>query len=436
MSPPADAATFVDERLGAARPLRAALRYVFPDHWSFLLGEMALYAFVVLVASGVFLALNFDPSTTQTVWHGPYPPLDGETVSAAYASALNLSFKVPAGLLMRQVHHWAALLFLVAITFHLFRIAFTAAFRKPRELNYMVGVTLLIVAVLEGYVGYSLLDDLLSGMGLAIGNGTALSIPGVGGALAALIWDGPFPGGPAFQPRLFAVHVFVLPALLAALIAAHLVMIVRVHHTQFRGPGRRERNVVGSPMWPAYALRSAGWFLLVAGVLVLAGGLIQINPIWQWGPYETWIGENGAQPDFYLGWLIGALRLMPNWEIRGFGHTLVPNPFFGGIVFPGVVFGVLYALPFLDRVLFTRDQAEHHLLDHPRDNPRRTGFLSAFAMWVGTIFVAGSADRFFLAFGVSYELQVWLFRGLALLGPPVTYMVAVRLCRDVREAPA
>jgi ubiquinol-cytochrome c reductase cytochrome b subunit len=431
-----DRVAFLDERLGAARPLRKALRYVFPEHWSFLLGEMALYAFVVLIATGVYLALFFDPSTAQTTWHGPYAPLDGVQMSRAFSSALDLSFTVPGGLLMRQTHHWAALLFLVAITLHLLRVAFTGAFRKPRELTYAVGVTLLVLAVVEGYAGYSLLDDLLSGMGLAIGYSTALSLPGVGGALGSLIWDGPFPGGPALESRLYIVHVLLLPAAIATLIGLHLLMVVRTRHTQFPGPGRREGNVVGTPLWPAYALRSLGWLLAVAAVLVLLGGIVQINPIWQWGPFEPWLGENGAQPDWYLGWLIGALRLMPNWEIHAFGRTIVPNPFFGGVMFPGAVFGFLYALPWLDRVLLTRDGAEHHLLDRPRDNPRRSGALAAVLVLVATVFFFGSADRVFLSLSIPYDLQLWLFRVFVFVGPMIAYTATRRGCLALRRADA
>jgi quinol---cytochrome-c reductase cytochrome b subunit len=436
MSPTGDPVAFVDERLGAARPLHKALRYVFPEHWSFLLGEMALYAFVVLVATGVFLALFFDPSTVPTTWHGPYAPLDGTQVSRAYGSALDLSFTVPGGLLMRQAHHWAALLFVVAITLHLLRVVFTGAFRKPRELTYVVGVTLLTLAVVEGYAGYSLLDDLLSGMGLAIGYSTALSLPGIGGAVGALLWDGPFPGGPAFESRLFIVHVFILPAAIATLIGAHLWLVVRTRHAQFPGPGRRERNVVGAPLWPAYMLRSLGWLFAVAAVLVLLGGLVQINPVWQWGPYQPWVGENGAQPDWYLGWLIGALRLMPNWELTLFGRTLVPNPFFGGVLFPGLVFGFLYALPLVDRVLFTRDRAHHHLLDRARDNPRRTGVLAAMLVWVVLVFFFGSADRVFLSLSIPYELQLWLARALAVVAPALAYVLTRRWCLALRRAAA
>ncbi len=432
--PIADPIRFVDERLGAARPIRFLLDYVFPDHWSFLLGEVALYAFIVLVVTGTFLALFFNPDTSQTVYHGAYQPLAGQHVSAAYSSALALSFTVKGGLLMRQTHHWAALVFVAAITVHLLRIVFTGAFRKPRELNYAIGVTMIAVAILEGFCGYSLPDDLLSGIGLAIAWGVAMSIPLVGGAVATALWGGVFPGSTAFESRIYILHVFVMPAVLATLIALHLAMIMRQRHTQFPGPGRAEDNVVGTPAWPGYALRSLGLFLIVAAVLVLMGGLIQINPIWLWGPFHTYVGTNGAQPDWYLGWLIGALRLMPNVEISIGGQTLVPNPFFGGVLFPTLVFALLYALPWIDRRFFTRDRRSHHLLDRPRDNPRRSAFAAAVLSALIVVFAAGSADRLFVVFTFSYEGAIDFFRVALFVVPVVTYALTKRICRELARS--
>ncbi len=429
----ADAVGFVDERLGAARGLRFLMSYVFPDHWSFLLGEIALYSFVILLATGTFLALFFDPSTTQSVYHGSYATLRGESVSAAYSSTLGLSFNVSGGLLMRQTHHWAALVFVAAITLHLLRIVFTGAFRKPRDINYFIGLTLLVLAILEGFAGYSLPDDLLSGMGLAIAWGVAMSLPLLGGPFATALWGGRFPGATTFESRLFIAHVFILPAVIAALLAAHLTIIMIQRHSQFPGPGRREDNVVGTPMWPGYALRSLGLFAAVAAVLVLMGGLIQINPVWLWGPYHPYVGTNGAQPDWYLGWLIGALRLMPNLEIHAFGHTLVPNPFFGGVLFPGIVFMMLYALPWLDRRFISRDYARHDLLQRPRDNPRRTALASAVLCAIVVVFAAGSADRLFFQFGFGYEGAVWFFRGAFLIAPLLVYVLSRRLCLALRR---
>jgi ubiquinol-cytochrome c reductase cytochrome b subunit len=426
---------FLEQRSGAAGPLQKALRYVFPDHWSFLFGEIALYSFIVLVATGVFLTFFFDPSTSRTVYEGSYAPLHGVQVSHAYGSALDLSFKVRAGLLMRQTHHWAALVFVAAIVLHMMRIFFTGAFRRPRDVNYYVGLTMLILAVLEGYVGYSMVDDLLSGMGLAIGNGVALSIPAIGADFANLIWGGPYPGSPAFESRLFIAHVLIFPVAIAALISIHMLLITLPKHTQFRGRGRTEANAVGTPMWPGYALRSLGLLLVVAGVLFAMGGLIQINPIWQWGPYETYQATNGAQPDWYLGWLIGALRLMPHGDVTIGGYTLIPNPFWGGVLFPLVVFGILFAWPSIERRL-SGDRRAHNLLDRPRDAPLRTAFGAALFIWVATIFFAGAADRAFVQFGVAYTTQIWIYRAAVVLLPPLAFWVTKRACEELCDSDA
>ena len=422
---------WTDERLGSSPLLKKTLRYVFPDHWSFLLGEIALYSFIVLVATGTYLALFFNPSSAESVYHGPYALLQGVPVSAAFQSTMDISFQVPAGLLIRQTHHWAALLFVAAIVGHLIRIFFTGAFRKPRDLNYFIGLTLLTLAILEGFMGYSLPGDLLSGMGLAIAYGVALSIPILGASLAFLIWGGEFPGASSFEPRLFILHVFVLPAVIATLIGLHLAIIIRQKHSQFGGRGHRERNVIGTPLWPAYALRATGLMVGVAAVLILLGGLIQVNPVWQYGPYEPWLGTNGAQPDWYLGWLIGALRLMPGFDIHFLNHTWVPNPFWGGVLFPGVVFTTLYLWPWAERRI-TGDRRRHDLLDRPRDRPWRTALGAAFFSWVFIIFVAGAADRILVSVGFGYEGQVWFFRVAAFVVPFIVFLFTRRVCEELR----
>ncbi len=422
-----------EQRLGAAKGIRWTLRYVFPDHWSFLLGEIALYSFMVLVGTGIFLALFYSPGDNQVIYHGSYPLLGGEQMSEAYRSVVDLSFSVPAGLLFRQVHHWAADVFIAAIVLHLVRIFFTGAYRKPRDLNYYIGVTMLMLAILEGFAGYSLVDDLLSGMGLAIAYSVALSIPLIGAQLAYLVWGGQFPGSSSFLPRLEVVHVLLIPAALTVLITVHLVMIMRQHHSQFPGPGRRERNVVGTPLWPAYALRSIGLMLAVAAVLFLVGGLIQINPIWQWGPYHPYLSENGAQPDWYIGWLIGALRLMPNFEPAIGSHTIIPNPFWGGAFFPLVVFGVMFAWPALERRI-TRDQRRHDLLDRPRDRPIRTAVGAAFLSWVVIVFAVGSTDQIFVRLHISYTAQIQFWRVGIWVLPIVVFFATRSACRALKRS--
>ncbi|MDX6508622.1 MAG: ubiquinol-cytochrome c reductase cytochrome b subunit, partial [Gaiellaceae bacterium] len=423
----------LDERLGSAPLLKKTLRYVFPDHWSFMLGEIALYCFVFLVASGIYLTFFFKPSFQHVIYHGTYAPLRGTEMTKAYESTLQISFSVKAGLLIRQAHHWAANVFVAAIVLHLMRIFFTGAFRKPRDINMCVGLTMLGLALFEGYAGYSLADDLLSGMGLAIGYSVLMSIPVAGAWLAALAWGGPFPGGEVFIGRLYIVHVLIVPLVIATLLAIHLAIIVRQKHTDFRGPGRTERNVVGTPLWPSYAFRSLGLMLGVVAVLFLLGGLFQINPVWLWGPYRPDLATNGAQPDWYIGWLIGALRLMPPLEIHVFGYTVVPNAFFGGALFPLVVFGFLYAWPAIERRK-TGDRARHELLDRPRDNPWRTAVGAAFFTWVWLVFVAGSLDQAVAHLQLSYVQQIWIFRVAVIVLPIVVFFVTRAICRDLQRS--
>jgi len=431
----ARAVRFLDSRAGAAPALRKALRYVFPDHWSFLLGEIALYTFIVLVATGVFLTLFFEPDLSNTVYHGTYAPLDGVHMSRAYKSAVDLSFDVKAGLLMRQTHHWAANVFIVAIVLHVWRVFFTGAFRKPRELVWYVGVVMLMLALLEGFLGYSLVDDLLSGMGLAIAYSVVLSIPFVGGNLGLLLWGGPFPGPPHFEPRIYIAHVLLLPIAIGVLLTLHIALIAARHHTQFGGRTRNEARVVGLPAFPGYAPRSIAIGFAVAAVLFLLGGLVQINPIWLWGPYDVAQATNGAQPDWYLGWLIGGLRLMPGFDVTIGDYTLVPNAFWGGALFPLLVFGFLFAWPTIERRV-TGDRGYHNLLDRPRDNPWRSAVGCAFVTWIAAVFFAGSADRVYASYGISYAAQIWFWRAAAILGPFVVFFVVRRLLTELRDEEA
>jgi len=428
-------ARFIDTRTGQAPLVKKLLRYVFPDHWSFLLGEIALYCFVVLVGTGIYLTFFFDPSMQHVIYNGPYTPLRGQQVSEAYRSVLDISFRYKAGLLIRQTHHWAADVFLVAITLHMLRVFFTGAFRKPREITYYAGVLMLALAMFEGFAGYSLGDDLLSGMGLVIAYSVVLSIPFVGGNLALLIWHGPFPGTTEFFSRLYIAHVLLVPVAIGALLGIHLITIAVTHHSQFRGPRAREDNVVGVPMWPGYLFRTLGLALSVTAVLFLLGGLVQINPVWEWGPFHPELSTNGAQPDWYLGWLIGALRLMPGWEPHIGHYTLIPNAFWGGAFFPLLVFGFLLAWPLLER-RFTRDHGYHHLLDRPRDAPWRTAIGVGFFTWVGMIFFAGSSDRVFVEMHIDYESQIHVYQVLVFVVPFVAGWLAKRVCEQLRRSDA
>ena len=420
---------WVDDRVGAGSFTRHALNKVFPDHWSFMLGEVALYAFVVLLLTGIFLSLFFDPSVSKTVYEGSYEPLRGAEISDAYNSVLHLSFEVRAGLVMRQIHHWAAIVFIAALVLHLIRIFFTGAFRKPRELNWIIGLTLMVLALFNGFTGYSLPDDLLSGTGLRIAYSIALSIPLIGAWMAFLIFGGEFPSEEII-PRLFVTHVLIIPALIIGLLSVHLAIVWRQKHTDFPGIGRRESNVVGSKLWPTYATKSLGLFFGTFAVLAALGGLVQINPVWLYGPFEPQQVTSPAQPDWWLGWVEGALRLFPAWEIRAFGFE-IPNPFFPAILLPGITFALLYLWPFLEQ-RFTGDLDYHHLLDRARDHPVRTALGVATLVFYTALHLAASNDLVAKWLHAPVDTITWIYRVAVLVLPVIAGYVTYRLMRALR----
>ncbi len=420
----AGAVEWLDERVGLAGLMKKQLRKVFPDHWSFLLGEIALWSFVILLLTGVFLSLWFNPSMTEITYDGSYANLRGVHMSEAYATTLNISFDVRGGLLMRQMHHWAANLFLAAMTIHMLRVFFTGAFRKPREINWLIGLSLLMLGILEGFAGYSLPDDLLSGTGLRIADGIIRSIPVAGTYLEFFIFGGEFPGD-AFIPRLYTVHVLLIPGILLGLISAHMLLLVYQKHTQWPGPGRTNENVVGYPLLPVYMAKAGGFFFIVFGVTALMGALMQINPIWLYGPYDPAQVTAGSQPDWYMGWLEGGLRMMPNWETQVAGFTISWNVLVPGLLLMGLLFTVLGAYPFIERWI-TGDRAEHHLLERPRNQPTRTGLGVAGITAYGLLWLEGGNDLIATHFHLSVEAITWFMRIAIFVGPVIAFIVARR----------
>jgi ubiquinol-cytochrome c reductase cytochrome b subunit len=419
-----------DERFGVAKGGRVFLDKIFPDHWSFMLGEIALYSFIVLVATGIFLCLYYVPSSTDVVYHGVYAPLRGQHMSEAYASTVDLSFIVRGGLFMRQMHHWACDVFLGAIVIHMARIFFTGAFRKPRETNWLIGVTLLILAIVNGFIGYSLPDDLISGTGIRIAYGIILSIPIVGSYLAFWLFGGSYPGT-AIIPRFFTIHVLILPAIIAALIGAHLGLLVRQKHTQFPGKGRTERNVIGTPMYPAFIAKTTGFLFMCAGVIGVLAAAAQINPIWQFGPYRPYNISYAVQPDWYMGWLDGALRIMPSWETVLWHHTIPWEVFLPAVVFPGLIFTICLGWPIIERA-FTKDDELHNLLDRPRDRPKRTAAGAAMIGLLFTLFCASSTDVLANFFHVSLNATLWFFRIAVIVVPILAGLVTHRICLEMQ----
>ncbi|MFF7790197.1 cytochrome b N-terminal domain-containing protein [Streptomyces sp. NPDC007991] len=422
----------LDKRLPLREGGKEFLRKAFPDHWSFLLGEIALYSLLVLVATGVFLTLFFHPGMTEQPYTGSYVPLRGVLTSEAYASTLHISFDVRGGLLIRQIHHWAALVFVAAIGTHLLRIFFTGAFRRPREANWTIGVTLFMLAVLEGFCGYSLPDDLLSGTGLRTAEGIVLSIPVVGTYLSFFVFGGQFPGHEII-PRLYVAHILLLPGLLLALVAVHLIFIVYHKHTQWARPGRTNRNVIGKPLYPQYTAKSVGLFFTLAGVLALLGALLQINPIWAFGPYRADHVSLDAQPDWYVGFLEGALRLMPGAETDVAGHTVVWDVFLPGVVLPVTLFLILYSYPFFERWI-TGPAAEQHLCDRPRNQPTRTALGVAAVCAYAVLLMAGGQDVIALVFHIPLELVTYTLRTALFLVPFLAYHATKRACLGLQAA--
>jgi len=423
----------LDERLGVAKGGRTFLDKIFPDHWSFMLGEIALYSFVVLMATGVFLSLYYIPSQAQVIYHAGqngYQPLNGMRVSEAYATTVNLSFAVRGGLLMRQMHHWAADIFIGSIIIHMARVFFTGAFRKPREMNWIIGIVMLIMAILNGFIGYSLPDDLISGTGIRIGYSIVLSIPVVGSYLGSFLFGGNFPGN-VIIGRFFIIHVLIIPILIAGLLGAHLGLMVRQKHTQFPGRGRTEHNVVGTPMFPTFMAKTTGFLLMVSGGLALLSGLAQINPIWQFGPYEPDKISYAVQPDWYMGWLDGALRIMPSWEWTGWGHTIPFEVFLPAVIFPGLIFNICFVWPYLERK-FTKDDALHNLLDRPRDRPKRTAAGAAMLALLFACFAASSTDVLANYFHVSLNAVLWFFRIAVIVVPIIVGFVTWQICREMQ----
>jgi ubiquinol-cytochrome c reductase cytochrome b subunit len=421
----------IDERFGSANFVRRSARKVFPDHWSFMLGEIALYSFIILLLTGTFLSLWFTPSQGQVVYDGSYVPLHGLKMSEAYASTLRISFDVRGGLIIRQIHHWAALIFVAAMIVHSARVFFTGAFRKPRETNWLIGVALISLSIVEGLFGYSLPDDLLSGTGMRILEGVLLGIPVVGTYMSFFLFGGEYPGEDLI-PRIYTMHVLLLPAIFLALITVHVMLVWYQKHTHYPGPGRTEKNSVGYPFFPVYTAKAGGFFFITFGVTALLAGFATINPIWLFGPYTPTQVSAGSQPDFYMGFLEGILRMFPNWEIHAWGYTLSLNVLVPTLVIPGVLFTAMAIYPMLEAWV-TGDHREHHILDRPRNAPTRTGIgVMSIVTWL-ILLAAGANDILAITFHLSINSITWFFRFAVFVIPPLSYVVTKRICLGLQR---
>ncbi|RLL66442.1 cytochrome bc complex cytochrome b subunit [Streptomyces sp. Z26] len=423
-------ADWADGRLGIYTLAKANMRKIFPDHWSFMLGEIALYSFIIIILTGVYLTLFFTPSMGEIEYHGSYVPMHGVVMSEAYASTLDISFDVRGGLLIRQIHHWGALIFIAAMLMHMMRVFFTGAFRKPRELNWMFGFLLLILGMFTGLTGYSLPDDLLSGTGIRFMHGAILSTPVVGTYVAMFLFGGEFPGHDII-PRFFAIHVLLLPGIMLGLLTAHLILVFYHKHTQWAGPGKTNKNVVGMPLLPVYMAKAGGFFFLVFGVIAMIAATFTINPIWVLGPYRPDQVSTNAQPDWYMGFPEGLIRFMPGWEINIWGHTLVMGVFIPLMLLP-VVLTAIAVYPFVESWV-TGDKREHHILDRPRNVPTRTGFGAAWIAAYLVLLIGGGNDVVAQFFHLSINAITWFVRIGFFVVPVLTFIITKRICLGLQR---
>jgi ubiquinol-cytochrome c reductase cytochrome b subunit len=422
----AGTANYVDERVGVAGILKEFGRKIFPDHWSFMLGEVALYSFLVLLLSGTFLTFFFNPSMAETIYQGSYAPLKGAHMSVAYSSSLDISFEVRGGLLMRQVHHWSALLFVAAAGLHMLRVFFTGAFRKPRELNWVVGFVLFVLGMAAGFTGYSLPDDLLSGNGLRIIDGMMKGIPVIGTSVSTGLFGGEFPGT-AIVSRLYSLHIMLVPALILVFLALHLFMLVIHKHTHYSGPGKKDTNVVGYPLMPVYVAKAGGFFFIVFGVIMLIATFFTINPIWNYGGYDPSPVSAGTQPDWYIGWLDGALRLAPTGIEFMVGDYTVSTNILLPLVISLVFLAAVAIYPFIENWV-TGDKREHHVLDRPRNAPTRTAIGAAGVTFYAVLWAGASTDLIATNFKMSLNQVLVSMQISLIILPFVAFFVTKRLC--------
>lgn len=394
-------------------------------HWTNLFGVITMASVAVLFLTGILLTVAYAPSSEAVTYQGPYEPLAGVTVSRAFESVMRVSFDVPGGLLIRQLHHWAALMVPASIMIQLLVAFFTGAFRRPRRGSWLMLFLLLIVVLAGGWSGYALPDDMLSGSGLRIVEGIALGIPVIGTWLTSALFGGEFPG--RIIENLSLVHIIAVPVGLLVLIAVRARSAYKNKPPQFAAGGREESNVVGIPLLPNAAVRAGGLFAVVVGLLVLMATLVTVNPIWSYGPADPGNASAGSQPDWYTGFLDGALRLVPpGWEFEFLDRTwtlavLVP------LVVVGVFLLVVALYPFLEGWIL-HDTADHHLLDRPRNTTARTSIGIAGVIFYGVLWTAGSADLIALLFHVSFESVILTLQVALLLGPAAGCFIAQRVC--------
>jgi len=376
-----------DSRLDLDRLFGKFKDKAFPLHGTFFLGELALFSFVTLVLTGTFLGLFYEPSIRLV-------ELAGEQVPAAYASVVKID-NLSVGLLVRRIHHWSAQIMIAAVIVHMARIYFTGAYKKPRDVNWLIGAILLQVTILAAFLGYLLPFDEFAVTATSIGYQVFKSIPWIGATFSSLAFAGPFPN-PHLVPRFFTAHVFLIPLLIVGLIGVHLMILLKLKHTQDpkvtkrlreRAGDVKERGLVGVPMWPEQAVLMGTIFMsYLAGVSLLAA-FVPVHPVEAYGPSVP--GTPAMRPDWYLLWIYGILKIIPSIDLTILGGSITAE-FIGGLLVPGGIFGLIMGVPFIDEKVTgdTAEDTEYTELDRPLERPGRTAIgIGAIAFFV----LAGTA---------------------------------------------
>ncbi|MBA2753851.1 MAG: cytochrome b N-terminal domain-containing protein [Chloroflexia bacterium] len=409
----ASRAGWVEERLDVTGLNAKYGRKAFPVHTTFFLGEMAAFAFIILIVTGIYLGLIYIPSSAPV-------EVDGQELPEAYAS-VRLIESIPVANLFRNVHHWAAHVMVLATLLHLIRIFFFGTYRRPRELNWIIGVVMLILTLVAGFLGYALPFDSYAVTATGIGYSIARSIPWVGNVAAELFFGGAFPTLGSL-PRLYTLHIFVVPALIALTTAAHILLIVKNKHSQpgyarkLAEPGR----VLGVPAWPYQALLAGQLFLLMFGALFILSALFEIHPLAAYGPPGP--GTPAVKPDWYLLWVYGFLDIVPASLTLTTPIGTIGPQFIGGIVFPGIIFTLIFLAPWLDRTNRGRDVPRFEYLQPPAQAPVRLTIGVGFLTYIGMLFVAG----YHVELGLSIA-QTWY---LSLIVPAVVMAATYGIARQ------
>jgi cytochrome b-561 len=383
---------WLDERLALDRFRAKYLGKPFPVHATFFLGEIALFCFVVLVITGVYLALAYEPSAQLVA-------VEGGRLPAAYASTLAIDAH-PFGALIRRMHHWAAHLMIAAVLLHLLRVYFTASYKRPRELNWVLGLALLGATLAASFAGYLLPYDQFSVTATAIGYGIARSVPWVGPTLADFVFAGQFPAAETV-PRFFAYHVVLAPLALGVLLGLHLLIVLKQKHTEFARAKIPRDEVAGTwirgiPLWPEQAALMGILFLVVVAATAALSAFLPVHPSAFYGPPQPLTPE--VKPDWYLLWIYGALRLIPgSLSFRVFGAT-IGSEAFGAMLLPGVLTAVIVLVPWLDRA-----PSSLYFAERPTAGPTRL----ALGVAMMTLFLSFSLAGFGTELGLSVPV-LWV----------------------------